>query len=411
VRYNTSVVRIARGSGGGSRWAISAADGSRWACHYLVYAGGLAQPVPLPSVNGSRAVAEGLVLTYASAPADAEWYAGKRVLILGHGNAAFEFADALLGRTALVHVSGRPHSRVALALETHYPGNVRALHATLLESYNLKSLDGITSAPLERLEFAAVGAAAGSCGGRRVAVSVANGTGCTRDAWGRSTGRCSLRRPYDAVIACLGWRFDASAFEADVRPVLAANGKHPAISPRFESANVPGLFFAGALAHANDFKRASGGFIHGFRYTARALHRFLEEEEAALGAAQADWAAGEAAGVVPEDVAPTAAASEAQLAPEGAAALGEGGAAPLRASPRRSPAPPPRAVARQPHLLPAQPRGACAAAPERRRGALPDVWRPVRRLRAGRPAAGGRRGLRRAGARPARSDGRPARFL
>ena len=42
------------------------------------------------------------------------------------------------------------------------------------------------------------------------------------------------------------------------------------------SVNVPGMYFAGTLAHGKDWKRAAGGFIHGFRYTARALHRILE---------------------------------------------------------------------------------------------------------------------------------------
>ena len=42
------------------------------------------------------------------------------------------------------------------------------------------------------------------------------------------------------------------------------------------SVNVPGLFFAGALGHGKDHLRAGGGFIHGIRYTARAVHRYLE---------------------------------------------------------------------------------------------------------------------------------------
>ena len=36
------------------------------------------------------------------------------------------------------------------------------------------------------------------------------------------------------------------------------------------------MYFCGTLSHGKDFKRAAGGFIHGFRYTARALHRILE---------------------------------------------------------------------------------------------------------------------------------------
>ena len=103
--------------------------------------------------------------------------------------------------------AGRAGSRVALALETHYPGNVRAVHAGLLETYNLKSLDGVTSAPLERLTFA-------RAPGGGVAVGVAGGAGCARDAHGRAAGRCSFRAPDDVVVACLGWRFDAAPFAA-----------------------------------------------------------------------------------------------------------------------------------------------------------------------------------------------------
>ena len=50
------------------------------------------------------------------------------------------------------------------------------------------------------------------------------------------------------------------------------------MTAEYESTNVPGLYFAGTLSHGKDFKRASGGFIHGFRYTARALHRILAKK-------------------------------------------------------------------------------------------------------------------------------------
>lgn len=43
----------------------------------------------------------------------------------------------------------------------------------------------------------------------------------------------------------------------------------------YESANVQDLYFAGALVHGKDYKRAAGGFVHGFRYAARALARIL----------------------------------------------------------------------------------------------------------------------------------------
>jgi hypothetical protein len=251
----------------------------------VLYSNIILYTVPLPSVNGTAAIQAGLVHTYASAPAEAKGYAGKCVLVIGHGNAAWEFASNILGETTYTHVAGRSSSRVRLALETHYPGNVRALHATLLETYNLKSLDGITSAAFDKLEFA-------RAPGGGVAVSVRDSVGCAADAHGRALGRCSFRHAYDIIISCLGWRFDARAFDEDSRPALASNGKHPAVTARFESTNVPGLYFAGTLAHALDYKKSSGGFIRGFRYNARALHRFLEEEEADALATLRDKAQG-----------------------------------------------------------------------------------------------------------------------
>jgi hypothetical protein len=54
------------------------------------------------------------------------------------------------------------------------------------------------------------------------------------------------------------------------------NGKYPVMTAEYESANVPGLYFAGTLAHGKDHLKSAGGFIHGFRYTTRALFRILE---------------------------------------------------------------------------------------------------------------------------------------
>ena len=291
VLYGIDVTRIERppgwreggaGAAGTPRFHLSAtvagvgASPALFSCHFLIVATGLGEEVPMPGRNGSAAVAAGLIQTYATASAaeaggGAGAYRGQRVLILGHGNAAFEFAHHVLPTAAYVHVAGRDSRRLSLALETHYPGAVRAVHAGLLETYNLKSLDGITSADFARLSFAR---AAG--GG----VAVRNGAApCRHDVLGRSTSRCSFRRPYDAVVACLGWRMDRRAFAPDVLPRLAPNGKHPAATPRYEALGVPGLYFAGTLAHGADHRRSSGGFIHGFRYTARALHRILEEEE------------------------------------------------------------------------------------------------------------------------------------
>lgn len=64
-----------------------------------------------------------------------------------------------------------------------------------------------------------------------------------------------------------GFRFDDSIFAADCRPELAAGGRFPAQTPEWESVNVPGLYFAGTLMQADDF-----------RYNVRSLFRMLEKK-------------------------------------------------------------------------------------------------------------------------------------
>jgi hypothetical protein len=43
--------------------------------------------------------------------------------------------------------------------------------------------------------------------------------------------------------------------------------KYPKIEYDYESADYENLYFAGTVAHSLDFRKSSGGFIHGFRYT------------------------------------------------------------------------------------------------------------------------------------------------
>jgi hypothetical protein len=80
---------------------------------------------------------------------------------------------------------------------------------------------------------------------------------------------------YDRVIACTGFRFDASVFGETCRPALVIDDRFPEQTAAYESTNVPNLYFAGTLTQQRDFKRSTSGFIHGFRYGVRALHRIL----------------------------------------------------------------------------------------------------------------------------------------
>jgi hypothetical protein len=83
---------------------------------------------------------------------------------------------------------------------------------------------------------------------------------------------------YDRVIRCLGWKHDKAFYSANTQPLMQYTDKFPIMDAEYASVNVPGLHYAGNLAHGKDHLRSAGGFIHGFRYTARALFRMLESK-------------------------------------------------------------------------------------------------------------------------------------
>lgn len=83
---------------------------------------------------------------------------------------------------------------------------------------------------------------------------------------------------YDRVITCTGFHFDAVIFADACRPQLVIHDRFPAQTSEWESMNVKDLYFAGTLTQMRDYKKSTSGFIHGFRYNVRALHRILEKK-------------------------------------------------------------------------------------------------------------------------------------
>eukprot|EP00933_Yihiella_yeosuensis_P066455 TRINITY_DN7072_c0_g1_i2.p1 TRINITY_DN7072_c0_g1~~TRINITY_DN7072_c0_g1_i2.p1 ORF type:complete len:732 (-),score=116.15 TRINITY_DN7072_c0_g1_i2:291-2486(-) len=98
-------------------------------------------------------------------------------------------------------------------------------------------------------------------------------------------GHSDKRFPMDAVIVAFGWVMDISIFDESLQSEVAMthNRKYPALTPSFEVKStsekpIPGLYVAGTIGHGLDFRKSAGGFIHGFRYTARVLFNHLEEK-------------------------------------------------------------------------------------------------------------------------------------
>ncbi|XP_069976996.1 FAD-dependent oxidoreductase domain-containing protein 2 [Penaeus vannamei] len=276
IRYNTAIwdVRRQAGTRGSPGWVFSMRDqhNQEFVCRYVVVATGLGVPNS-PSFPGSE-----LVEGYEDVSTDPRVFEGKNVLILGRGNAAFETADAIYGNTNMVHMVSR--SRARLSWNTHYVGDLRAINNGLLDTYQLKSLDGLLEAGVEDM---ALERRAG-----RIYVQFPWEADSLRQIQAKKErgeeiptendfDNFSLREGYDYVIRCLGFKFDFSIFNNSSMPSKSIKKtKYPAIKFSYEADRIPGLYFAGTVAHSLDYRKSAGGFIHGFRYTVRVLHRLLE---------------------------------------------------------------------------------------------------------------------------------------
>ncbi|WP_217169523.1 NAD(P)-binding domain-containing protein [Streptomyces sp. AC512_CC834] len=245
VEYGTEAVRISREDG---VFSVLDGGGRTWRARRLVVATGISRlnEPPVPGVE--------LAERYDTFDTDPASFTNQRVLIIGKGNSAFETADSLIEKAAVIHVAG-PHS-VKLAWKTHYVGHLRAVNNNFLDTYQLKSQNAVLDGTVESIEKSADG-------GFRVLLRYTRTTEPLRE----------LR--YDRVIVCTGFRFDASVFDDTCRPALVIDDRFPEQTSAFESVNVPDLYFAGTLTQQRDFKKSTNGFIHGFRYSARALHRVL----------------------------------------------------------------------------------------------------------------------------------------
>ena len=247
VAYDTRAVRIRRDDAG---FTVTDQHGAEHHARRLVMATGLSRP-NTPDIPGIETAEDYSIVTV-----DPEDFVDQRVLILGKGNSALETADHLVETAAVIHVAG-PHS-IRMAWNTHFVGHLRAVNNNFLDTYQLKSQNAILDGSVRSIEPAAGG-------GYLVRFAFSRADEVVKELY------------YDRVLACTGFRFDAEPFVGDCRPRLVINDRFPEQTPAHESVNVPGLYFAGTLMQQRDFKKSTTGFIHGFRYTVRALHHILEQ--------------------------------------------------------------------------------------------------------------------------------------
>ncbi|KAM9026314.1 FAD-dependent oxidoreductase domain-containing protein 2 [Ara ararauna] len=276
VQYNTAIIHVTlerdEQAWNGHYFILTDQDRQNYKCSCLLVATGTWVP-NVVNFPGSEYV-EG----YETVSTNPEDFTGQTVLILGRGNSAFETAENILGVTNFIHMVSR--SRVRLSWATHYVGDLRAINNGLLDTYQLKSLDGLLEGDLE--DLAIIKDKKGKLHiTLRFYVENSNiSAGIDSITLPQDElDNFAPRAPYDRVIRCLGWKFDFSIYNRSLKmmPGKGDKKKYPQIKPNYESTSTQGLFVLGTASHSIDFRKSAGGFIHGFRYTTRAVHRLLEK--------------------------------------------------------------------------------------------------------------------------------------
>jgi thioredoxin reductase len=245
VRYDTAVQRIERVDDG---FLVHTGD---TALHgeCVIVAAGWGRPYVPPIRGIEHAVG------YEDMRVEPAAYTGQRVLVIGKGNSAFEAAAAILDHASMVHLASRRPLR--LAWNTKHPGDVRGQYGAILDSYQFKTLHSVLDCEIDEIRPVD--------GHFEVDITYTHADG----------ERATLE--YESVLRCTGFRMNTDMFDPSCLPELERDGRIPALRPDWQSSNVDGLYFAGTLAQARDFKRASSAFIDGFRYNLRTLTALLRE--------------------------------------------------------------------------------------------------------------------------------------
>ncbi len=233
----------------GTRFVLDTTDGE-YRCAVLVVAVGVAEPW-IPTMPGME-----LAQHYGQVQ-PAESYAGKRVFIIGKQNSGFELASGLLPWARQL-VLASP-SATTLSVDTRTLVGVRARYLQPYEDAMLGGGVTILDAAIDRVERS---------GQDGLTVHV------------RRTDRDeALAIEVDEVIAATGFTTPLQDLPA-LGCAVAGQSRLPVQTPWWESATLPGVFFAGTITQgARGLRRhgvpSNSGAVHGARYNARMLARHI----------------------------------------------------------------------------------------------------------------------------------------
>ena len=236
----------------GDRFVLETTDGE-YRCRFAIFAVGVAEPYS-PTVPGIE-----LAVHYADTRA-AETYAGKRLFIIGKQNSGFELASGLLQWASRISLSSPSPAKTSI--ETHTLVGVRARYVQPFEDAALGGGVDILAASLKGISQAP--------GGLRVDLE-------------RSDNAMPMSLEADEVIAATG--FTCPLLDLPALGVATfGQSKLPAQTEYWESATVPGIYFAGTITQGSSGLKKHGipsnsGAVHGHRYNSRLLVAHLAETQ------------------------------------------------------------------------------------------------------------------------------------
>jgi thioredoxin reductase len=231
----------------GDRFVLATTDGE-YRCRYAIFAVGVAEPYS-PSTPGIE-----LAVHYADTR-DAATYAGKRLFILGKQNSGFELASGLLQWASRITLSSPSPAKTSI--ETRSLVGVRARYVQPFE-------DSALGGGVDILAASVKGISRGPSGALVVALE-------------RSDNALPMSVEADEVIAATGFTCPLRDLPA-LGVATFGQSKLPAQTEFWESATVPGIFFAGTITQGSAGLKKHGippnsGALHGYRYNARVLVR------------------------------------------------------------------------------------------------------------------------------------------
>jgi len=203
-----------------------------------------------PDIPGARRVVHYVDLKQ---PRD---YAGKRILIIGKRNSGFETAHGLLPWASRI-VMASP-SPVTFSITARHPSAARAVYMQPYEDYVLGGGHYVLNAAPTAIEPTA---------------------GALRVHLEGTTESQSWVFEVDEVVGATGFQTPLKDLP-DVGVTTFGHQRFPALTPFWESASAPGIYFVGSTSQGatglKKYGRASNsGVVNGFRHNARVLAAHL----------------------------------------------------------------------------------------------------------------------------------------